>query len=89
MTEADQIKKVLIDDLTVELKAIMSNIPDLSSMVESIRDNANVLYLKEPNSKLNPHVATIYHNLEILITVQKKINNEILVIGDLKKVGLL
>ena len=89
MTETDQIKKVLIDDLTVELKAIMSNIPDLSSMAESIRDNANVLYLKEPNSKLNPHVATIYHNLEILITVQKKINNEILVIGDLKKVGLL
>jgi len=89
MTETDQIKKVLIDDLTVELKAIMSNIPDLSSMAESIRDNANVLYLKEPNSKLNPHVATIYHNLEILITAQKKINNEILVIGDLKKLGLL
>lgn len=89
MSETDQIKKVLIDDLTVELKAIMNNIPDLSSMAESIRDNANVLYLKESNSKLNPHVATIYHNLEILITAQKKINNEILVIGDLKKLKLL
>lgn len=89
MSETDQIKKVLLDDITVELKAIMGNIPDLSSMAESIRDNANVLYLKEPNNKLNPHVATIYHNLEILITAQKKINNEILVIGDLNKLKLL
>lgn len=86
--ETEQIKKVLLNDITVELKAIINNIPDLSTIAEEIKNNANELYLKEPNSKLNLHTATIYHNLEILITAYKEINNEILVVGDLKKLGM-